>query len=84
MLIVHYTNASPDPISTIDFGLVADGKLTAMVRDVGSFAPQANIMHAFEIADNAVPKPRTPTSCVPLRIHYANGQTWTNPAPPSH
>ncbi|HTV93358.1 MAG TPA: hypothetical protein VMG98_11640 [Verrucomicrobiae bacterium] len=84
MVIIHYVNASSNPIATIDFGLVSGGKLTAMVRDVGTFAPQADVMHAFGINDRAVPAPGTPVSCVPLRIHYANGGSWTNPAPPSH
>jgi len=84
MVIIRYVNTSSNPIATIDFGLVSGGKLAAMVRDIGSFAPQADVMHAFGINDSAVIKTSAPSSCVPLRIRYANGGSWTNPAPPSH
>jgi len=84
MVIVRYVNASSSPIATIDFGLVSDGKLTAMFRDNGSFAPQAEVMHAFGIQNSAVTTAGAPVSCVPLRVHYADGESWTNPAPPSH
>jgi len=83
MVIIRYVNTSSNPIATIDFGLVSGGKLAAMVRDIGSFAPQADVMHAFGINNSAVIRTSMLSSCVPLRIRYANGDSWTNPAPPS-
>jgi hypothetical protein len=41
------------------------------------------IMHAYGIADTAVPAGATP-ECVPLRVRYADGTTWMNPSMPAH
>jgi hypothetical protein len=78
MLMIAYANTSMNPISVIDFGLVRDGKLIAMVRDTGRFASQAQVMHAFIISDKTVPDNPASVSCVPLRIQYANGTSWMN------
>jgi hypothetical protein len=79
MLMIAYTNRSATPINVIDFGVVKDGKVVAMVRDVGEFDTDAPIMHAFGIREDAIPVAVTPSSCIPLRIRYANGTSWMNP-----
>ncbi len=84
MALVDFVNASNAPIDTVEFGLVADGKLLAVVRDQGSFAPNARIMHAYGIADSAVPPAGSTAECVPLRVRYADGTTWMNPTMPAH
>lgn len=84
MAMIDFFNASDRPISAVEFGLVADGKLVAIVRDMGSFAPKARIMHAYGIADAAVPPAKAMTECVPLRVRYADGTTWMNPSMPAH
>jgi hypothetical protein len=84
MAMIDFFNASSRPISAIEFGLVADGKLLAVVRDLGSFAPNARIMHAYGIAEAAVPPAGAMTECVPLRVRYADGTTWMNPTMPAH
>lgn len=84
MAMIDFFNASNRPISAIEFGLVAGGKLLAVVRDVGSFAPNARIMHSYGIAATAVPPPNAMTACVPLRVRYADGTTWMNPSMPAH
>jgi hypothetical protein len=84
MALVDFVNASSASIDTIEFGLVADGKLLAVVRDRGSFAPNARIMHAYGIADSAVPPAGSTPECVPLRVRYADGTTWMNPSMPAH
>jgi hypothetical protein len=84
MAMIDFFNASSRPISAIEFGLVADGKLLAVVRDMGSFTPNARIMHAYGIAEAAVPPANAMTQCVPLRVRYADGTTWMNPSMPAH
>lgn len=84
MALVDFVNASGASINTVEFGLVADGKLLAVVRDQGSFAPNVHIMHAYGIADSAVPPAGSTTECVPLRVRYADGTTWMNPTMPAH
>jgi hypothetical protein len=84
MAMIDFFNASSRPISAVEFGLIADGKLLAVLRDVGSFAPNARIMHAYGIAEAAVPPANATTECVPLRVRYADGATWMNPSMPAH
>jgi hypothetical protein len=84
MAMIDFFNATNNEISSIEFGLVADGKLLAVVRDTGSFAPNARIMHAYGIDAAAVPPAGAQTECVPLRVRYANGSTWMNPSMPAH
>jgi hypothetical protein len=84
MLMVDFANESASPITAVDFGLVKDGKLVAMVRDTGVFAPKASVMHAFGISESAVPDRVTSSSCVALRVQYADGKSWMNPNIPAH
>jgi hypothetical protein len=84
MAMIDFVNASNAPISSVEFGLIADGKLLAVVRDVGTFTPNASIMHAYGIAETAVPAADATTECVPLRVRYADGTTWLNPTMPAH
>lgn len=84
MAMIDFSNVSNDPITSVEFGLVAGGKVLAIVRDDGSFAPNARIMHAYGIEAAAVPPAGTIAECVPLRVHYANGTTWMNPSMPAH
>jgi hypothetical protein len=84
MAMIDFLNASNASISSVEFGLVADGKLLAVVRDMGSFAPNVQIMHAYGLAEAAVPPTNTMTQCVPLRVRYADGTTWMNPNMPTH
>lgn len=84
MLMVDFTNNSARSVGAIDFGVVSSGKLVAMFRDTGMFAPNARIMHAFGISESAVPADASSTSCVPLRVQYADGTSWMNPSMPAH
>jgi hypothetical protein len=84
MAMIDFANASSAPISSVEFGLVADDRLLAVVRDMGSFAPNVRIMHAYGIADAAVPPAGARPECVPLRVRYADGITWVNPSMPAH
>jgi hypothetical protein len=84
MLMVDYANESARPVTAVDFGLIKDGKLVAMVRDTGTIAPNARIMHAFGIDERAIPDRITASSCLPLRVQYADGTSWMNPNLPAH
>jgi hypothetical protein len=84
MLMVDFANESANPITAVDFGLVKDGKLVATVRDTGTFAPKARVMHAFGIEETAIPDQITASSCLPLRVQYADGTSWMNPNIPAH
>ena len=79
MVIIGYVNTAATPIATIDFGLLVNGKVAAMFRDVGTFAPQAHVMHAFGVYGKDVPYMHMAMSCIPLRIRYTDGTSWTNP-----
>jgi hypothetical protein len=83
MLVVDFTNAASTPLSAVEFAVVSNGKAISMVRDSGTFAPNARIMHAFGISNSAVPMD-TMLTCVPVRAKFADGTTWMNPSMPSH
>lgn len=76
---IDYTNISPKVMREIEFGLVAHGLLVAEVKDVGKFSPGAEIKHRFGVSDSIFPLPTAMTECVPLRITFMDGTTWTSP-----
>ncbi len=78
-LSIDYTNVTSKVMTTIDFGLVARGKLVAEVRDVGKFSPHIEIKHQFGLDRNVFPLRTALSKCVPLHIVYADQTTWTNP-----
>jgi hypothetical protein len=78
-LSIDYMNVSAQVMTTIDFGLVARGRLVAEVRDVGKFSPHAEIKHQFGLSNNVFPLRTDLSRCIPLHIIYAGGATWTNP-----
>ena len=65
-------------MTDIEFGLVANGRLVAEVRDVGTFSPGAEIKHQFGLNPNVFPLQTALSRCVPLRIIFADGTTWKN------
>jgi hypothetical protein len=78
-LSIDYTNVTNKVMTTIDFGLIARGKLVAEVRDVGKFSPHIEIKHQFGLDRNVFPLRTALSACVPLHIIYADQTTWTNP-----
>lgn len=78
-LNIEYSNVTSDPIHTIEFGLVSRGSLIAQVRDVGYFSQGAEIRHSFGLNPNVFPIGTGLPQCVPLRVTWHNGKTWTNP-----
>ncbi|MBV8164771.1 MAG: hypothetical protein JOZ91_10945 [Candidatus Eremiobacteraeota bacterium] len=81
---IDYVNISHKTMSEIEFGLVANGRLVAEVRDVGTFSPGAEIKHKFGVSANIFPLQTGLPQCVPLRIAFADGTHWRNPALPPH
>ena len=82
-LAIDYFNRSAVPISSIEFGLVANGRLVAEVRDVGTFSPGAEIKHEFGLSPNVFPIQTALAKCVPLRVTFQDGTRWKNPRLPS-
>jgi hypothetical protein len=79
---IDYTNISAKPMHTIEFGLIANQRLIAEVKDVGSFSPGAEIKHKFAVSPNIFPIQTALPQCVPLRITFADGTKWRNPRLP--
>ena len=80
-LVIDFQNVSAKPVKSIEWGLVRDGSVIAMARDTGMFDPNATIMHAYAIPYGVL-HDNTSGTCVPLRVIYADGSTWTNPNMP--
>ncbi len=84
VLMIDFANTSQKSISSVEFGLVENGRIVAMVRDVGTFAPNASVMHAYGIRDTGGSSSAEPASCVPLAVHYTDGTAWMNSNMPAH
>jgi hypothetical protein len=79
---IDYVNVSHKTMSSIEFGLVANGILKAEVRDVGTFSPGAEIKHKFPLSPNVFPIGTGLPQCPALRITFADGTKWRNPLLP--
>jgi hypothetical protein len=82
-LAIDFVNVTPDVMRSIEFGLIANGKLVAEVRDVGTFSPNVEIKHRFGLDPNVFPLATALPQCVPLRITYADRPDWVNPHLPA-
>jgi hypothetical protein len=82
MLMIAFKAQTAKPLSSIDFGVVRNGKVVMTVRDVGTFSPDAVIMHAYGLA--SPPQSNEPITCVPLMAKYTDGSSWMNPTMPAH
>jgi hypothetical protein len=80
---IDYSNATQAVMTDIEFGLVANGRLVAEVRDVGTFSPGAEIKHKFGLNPNVFPLQTSFAKCVPLHIKFADGTKWRNPHLPA-
>ena len=81
-LYLDFVNATHKVMSTIEFGLVANGRLVAEVRDVGKFSPNIEIKHEFGLSRNVFPIQTGLPQCPALRITFADGTKWVNPRLP--
>lgn len=81
-LFLDFKNITHKVMSTIEFGLVANGHLVAEVRDVGKFSPNVEIKHEFGLSPNVFPIQTGLPQCPALRITFADGTKWVNPRLP--
>lgn len=82
-LSIDYANNTQQVMKSIEFGLVANGNLVAEVKDVGTFSPGIEIKHQFGISPNVFPISTGLPQCMPLKVVFADGTTWTNRHLPS-
>ncbi|HEX5274143.1 MAG TPA: hypothetical protein VFW34_02605 [Candidatus Rubrimentiphilum sp.] len=78
-LAVDYINQTTSVIRSIEFGLMARGRLIAEVRDVGMFSPATEISHDFRLPNLWIASGLT---CVPLSVTFSNGTIWNSPGHP--
>ena len=83
LLAIDYFNRSAVAIRSIEFGLVANSRLVAEVRDVGTFSPGAEIKHEFGLNPNVFPIETGLPRCLPLRVTFQDGTKWKNPRLPA-
>jgi hypothetical protein len=84
-MYVDFTNITNHVMTTVVWGLVANGRLVAEVRDVGTFSPGARIQRAYGISINAFPLQTALPQCVALDVIFQNGTRHRNPnLPPMH
>jgi hypothetical protein len=82
ILAMEYQNEATTPATAIVFGLVSSGKLVGVGEDFGSFLRAAVIDHNVMLSQEIFPL-GLQTHCIVLRVRYANGTAWFNPAPPA-
>jgi hypothetical protein len=84
-LFIDFTNVTTKTMKAIDFGAEVRHVLIAEARDVGSFAPNAEIKRKYGVNPLAEPSQKVTLTCIPLKIEYTDGTSWTDPQlpPPS-
>jgi hypothetical protein len=80
-LRIAYTNTGPKTAVEVQFHIVSNYGDVEDVVDHGQFGSQQPINHVFKLPDNASPLGLSSVRCVVTKITYADGTTWTNPAP---
>lgn len=74
---VHYRNDGPLQVTAVDIGLLEDGKVVRTFRNVHTLtAPDETAYGFYQQNDIKIKDER----CVPLRVDYADGTEWVNPA----
>jgi hypothetical protein len=82
-MYVHFTNITDKVIKDVVWGLVANGRLVAEARDVGTFSPGAEIRHKYGISINAFPLQTAMPQCIALAVTFEDGTHMRNPNLPS-
>jgi hypothetical protein len=82
-MYVDFTNITNKVMKDIVWGLVANGRLVAEARDVGTFSPGAEIRHKYGISINAFPLQTAMPQCVALAVTFEDGTHVRNPNLPS-
>lgn len=82
---IGYANSGNKAVTEIEWGFVLNGNVAARIRDTNALAPGAHADHTFNLPYDVFPHGRLlgKIACVALRVRFADGASWTNPAPPS-
>lgn len=78
-MYVDFTNITNKVMKDVVWGLVANGRLVAEARDVGTFSPGAEIKHKYGISINAFPLQTALPQCIALAVTFADGTHYRNP-----
>ncbi|HUN29448.1 MAG TPA: hypothetical protein VMV65_06555 [Alphaproteobacteria bacterium] len=78
-LNIDFTNITDKVMTTVEWGLVANGRLVAEARDVGTFSPGAEIKHQYGLSPNVFPLQTGLPHCIALRVKFADGTEVRNP-----
>ncbi len=78
-LNIDFTNVTHKVMTTVEWGLVANGRLVAEARDVGTFSPGAEIKHQYGLSPNVFPLQTGLPRCIALRVKFADGTIVRNP-----
>ena len=81
VLSIAYQNQASTPVTAVVFGLISSGKLVGIGEDAGRFSQDAVVSHQLVLTQPVFPL-GAQTHCVVLRVRYADGSAWFNPAPP--
>ena len=78
-MYVDFTNVTTHVMTSVVWGLVANGRLVAEARDIGTFSPGAKIQRAYGISINAFPLQTALPQCVALEVTFQDGARRRNP-----
>lgn len=81
-LNVDFKNVTNKVMSEIEWGLIANGRLVAEAKDVGTFSPGAEIKHQYGLSRNVFPLQTGLPRCIVLHVAFADGTHLVNPALP--
>ena len=82
ILAMEYRNEAASAATAVVFGLVSGGKLVGIGEDSGTFSRGALVSHDLMLSEEIFPL-GSQTHCVVLRVKFANGTAWFNPAAPT-
>jgi hypothetical protein len=84
-MYVDFVNITKHVMTTIVWGLVANGRLVAEARDIGTFSPGVEIKKQYGISINAFPLQTALPQCIALDVRFQDGTRARNPnLPPRH
>ena len=78
-MYIDFTNVTHKVMKDVVWGLVANGRLVAEARDVGTFSPGAEIKHKYGLSQNVFPLQTGLPHCIALRVTFADGTIVRNP-----
>lgn len=78
-MYVDFKNLTNQVMTTVVWGLVANGHLVAEAKDVGKFSPGIEIQHKYAISENVFPLQTGLPQCVALSITFEDGKHLRNP-----